>query len=311
MIHQWNDTTSVVWKNTSGVRWEGITAGVASGAYEFTATATALNLALASASGAYEFVAAAIAKNYQLASATGAYEFTATATALNLALASASGAYEFVATAVAGIGIQLMPPQMHQGIIDPYSGGAWLWLVRIKIPGYTPLYYASNTENITYAGKVYVKNNFKVGLASLVGDGSVPRSGLVIAQEGGYVLEDIINATQGAGNGVVKIIRAHEDHLDKFIVELEQEVKILVANSDSKDVTFLLGIPDPLLKKVPLRRYSSKTCPYAAPSLFKGVECQYAGVDATCTGKYEDCFTKGNSALWGGEIGLDPAVGRA
>ncbi|KKN57533.1 hypothetical protein LCGC14_0561500 [marine sediment metagenome] len=351
MIHQWNDTSGVIWKNTSGVRWAGITAGIAFGsyefvatavaknfqlasaaaAYEFVATANALNLALASAqgsyefaatsagrifcfasaSGSYEFVAIVSAENYQFASAQGSYEFIASASAHNYQLASTTGAYEFVTTAIAGIGIQLMPPELHASIVDPYAGGAWMWLVRIRIPGYTSLYYARNTENITYGGKVYIKNNFNVGLAALVGDGSVPRSGLVITQDAAHTLEDIINATEGAGTGTVKVIRAHEDFLDKFIVELEQENQILTGSSDADKVTFQLGMPNPLLRKIPLRRYSSKVCPYALPSLFKGAECQYTGLDPTCTGKFEDCFTKGNTVNWGGEIGLDPATARS
>ncbi len=208
-------------------------------------------------------------------------------------------------------GYVLIPPAMHEALIDPYSGGAWLWLVRINIPGYASLWYARNTEDIVYGGQTYAANNFDVGLASLSGEGSVPRYGLIVAQDADHTLEDKINATQGAGGGTVKIIRCHEDFLDNTILELEQLLDILTANSDTKNVVFHLGIPNPLLKKIPLRRYTSKRCPYALPSLFKGPECQYAGGDATCTGLYEDCFTKGNSVHWGAEIGLDPAVSRA
>ena len=204
-----------------------------------------------------------------------------------------------------------MPPAMHEDLIDPYVGGAWLWLVEITIPGYSDIRYARNTEDVFYAGRNYPAFNFDVGLGSLVGNGSVPHYSLVIAHDGDYTLEDIINATEGAGGGTITIIRVHEDFLDEYILELVQEVTILTANSDTDNITFQLGIPNPLLKKIPLRRYSSKKCPYALPSLFKGLECQYAGADPICTGKYEDCFTKGNIIHWGGEIGLDPAAAKA
>lgn len=199
-----------------------------------------------------------------------------------------------------------MLPEMHESIVDPYAGGAWLWLVNIMLSGYSHIRYAKNTEDIVYAGRKYVKSNFKVGLAALAGEGSVPRTALVLAQDAAHTLEDMINDTQGAGGGIVKIIRVHEDFLDEFISELEQEVRILTANSDTNDVTFQLGIPNPLLKKIPLRRYSSKMCPSAKPSLFKGPECQYVGGDSTCGGRYEDCYDKNNEEHWGGEIGLDP-----
>lgn len=292
MIQQWKDSF-VIWKDTSGVKWVGdFVFGSASGSYEFNATAEGT------------------VDGLKLGSASGSYEFNATANAFGPVLGSASGGYTFAATVNGGVGRSLMPPELHESIIDPYAGGAWLWLVKITIPGYSPLWYVRNTVDVTYAGRLYTKNNFKIGLATLSGDGSVPRSALVISQDADYTLEDRINATQGAGGGTVKVIRAHEDFLDEFIIELEQYVGILTANSDTKEITFKLGIPNPLQRKIPLRRYSSKKCPYALPSLFKGLECQYAGPDPTCGGKFEDCFDKNNTEHWGGEIGLDPAVAR-
>jgi len=204
----------------------------------------------------------------------------------------------------------LMSPEMHEALIDPYSGGAWLWLAEIKIPGYSLIRMARNPVDIIYGGVTYPKNNFEVGPAALSGDGSIPRTILKVAQDADYTLEDKINATQGAGGGTITLIRAHEDFLTIPIIELEQDIRILTANSDTNHVVFQLGIPDPLLKKVPLRRYSSKTCPWALPGLFKGIECQYAGGDGTCTGKYEDCLTKGNEVHWGGNLGLDPNTTR-
>lgn len=207
-------------------------------------------------------------------------------------------------------GYKTMPPAMLAALIDPYSGGAWIWLVEISIPGYGIIRYARDKVDITYAGSVFSKNNFDVGLASLSGDGSVPRIVLKVAQDKNHTLEDIVNATQGGSDGEIRIIRAHENFFDDSIQELEQLVDILTADSDTKSVNFLLGIPNPLLKKIPLRRYSSKICPWALPGLFKGLECQYVGEDETCTGKYTDCLAKGNEIHWGSELGLDPVVAR-
>jgi len=209
------------------------------------------------------------------------------------------------------IGYELMPPAMHAALIDPYSGGAWLWLCDIYIPGYEIIRIARNTVDVNYAGDTYTKNNFKINIEPAMGDGSIPRIILSVVQDAGYTLEDKINLTQGGYGGWIKIIRAHEDFLDKYIAELEQITYILTADSDTEYVNIHCGPPNPLIKKIPLRRYSSKTCPYALPGLFKGPECQYAGGDAVCTGKFEDCYAKGNAAHWGGEIGLDPNTSRA
>ncbi len=346
MSHEWMDTSGHIWVNTSGHKWKGILAASASGGYEFTASASAHNyclasasgdieytatatgrlvvfasasgsyglaataagriFCLASASGTVEFIAVASAHNYCLASAVGDCEFIATASAHNYCLASAVGDYECIATANAGVGIQLMPPAMHAALIDPYSGGAWLYLIRVSHPDYGLFWYARNTEDVAYGGKTYVARNFDVGLSPLSADGSVPRYGLSIAHGGDYTLEDMINETQGMAGGVIKVIRAHEDFLDKFILELEQPTNILTASSNAEQVIFQMGIPSPLLRKTLIRRYSSKTCPWAKPATFKGPECQYAGPDPTCTGKYEDCHAKGNKVHYGADLGLDP-----
>jgi len=212
-----------------------------------------------------------------------------------------------------GIGVTKyakMTPEMLEAIIDPYSGGAWLWLVEINIPGYDTIRLARNTEAVIYGGFVYPESNLEVGPSALTGDGSIPRTLVKVAQDVTHTLEDKINATQGAGGGSIKIIRVHEDFLDNLIGELEQSVEILTADSDTGHVVFMLGIPNPLLRKIPLGRYSSKICPNALPGLFKGIECQYPGDDPTCTGKYTDCLTKGNEVHFGAALGLDPNTAR-
>ncbi len=202
-----------------------------------------------------------------------------------------------------------IPPEMHAALIDPYSGGAWLWLVKIEIPGYSTIKLARNPADVRYNGTTYKASNLEIGMAALTGDGSVPRTLVKVAQDAAHTLEDKINATQGASGGRITIIRAHEDFLDSYIAELEEVVDILVGDSDTDYVVFQLGIPDPLLRKIPLRRYSSKICPYALPGLFKGIECQYDGVTYdSCGGKYTDCILRENEVHFGAELGLDPAT---
>ncbi len=203
-----------------------------------------------------------------------------------------------------------MPPLMHSLLIDPYQGGAWMWLFDISIPGYTTVYLARNTENVTYAENTYTTDNIDVGLAGLVADDSVPRTIVKVAKHPDYRLENKINATQGGGGGTIKIIRVHEDFLVDHIIELEDTVRILTAGSDTNNIVFQLGIPDPLQKKIPVLRSSSKICPYHVPGKFKGIECQYAGGDPTCTGKYTDCLSKSNTTHYGAMLGLDPNTTR-
>lgn len=200
----------------------------------------------------------------------------------------------------------LLPPFMERDLIDPYSGGAWLWLAQITIPGYSARRIARNTEDIVYGGILFKKGNFDPGKQSLAGDASVPRVQLRVAQECDRTLEDIVNATKGGENGTVTLIRTCEKYLESPVGNLEATYDILTAGSDPEWITFLLGMPNPLLQRIPLWSYSSKVCPLATLSLFKGPRCQYVGLDTVCTGLFEACYAKGNAEHWGAEIGLDP-----
>lgn len=199
-----------------------------------------------------------------------------------------------------------IPPFMLKDLIDPYSGGAWLWLYEISVSGYATQRAVRNTEGIVYGGVLFPKGNFKLGRQSLAGDASIPYIILQVAQDREKVLEKIVNATKGCANGTAKIIRVCEKFFDTSVDALEAEYSILTAGSDFQWVTFVLGIPNPLVQRIPLWLYSSKVCPLATPSLFKGPRCRYAGPDTVCTGLFEDCYLKGNAAHWGAEIGLDP-----
>jgi len=195
---------------------------------------------------------------------------------------------------------------INQDVIDPNSGGAWLSLCEIVVPGYATQQLARNTEDVTYNGKSYRKHNLDVGDEVFTGDGSVPRVVLRVFQDIDGAIEQIVNETEGAYGGSVCLIRIGEKFLDAPIPALEADWDILTAESDCDWVTFVLGIPNPLTARVPKNRYSSSACPWARPSRFKGVECGYTGSDATCTGTFTDCVGKGNDARWGGDLGLDP-----
>ncbi len=203
-----------------------------------------------------------------------------------------------------------IPPAMHKDLIDPYSGGAWLWLCQIIVPGYATVRIACNTEDVIYGEKTYDKFNLDIGEQMFSGDGTIPRVTLRVFQDRNRRIEDIINETEGALGAKLKLIRVCEKFLDNPISALEADYDNLAAESDSEWVTFTLGVPNPLTQRFPLREFSSSMCPWATPTLFKGPECQYTGSDSTCTGTYDDCCTKGNAVHWGGEIGLDPNVVR-
>lgn len=205
-------------------------------------------------------------------------------------------------------GYGVIPSEMHKDLIDPYGDmGAWIWLVEIVVPTQATQRIARNPVSVVYGIITFVAGNFEPpGQIPLVGDGSIPRIQLRVAQDGTGTLENIINATKGGENGTVKLIRTCEKYFNSPVKALEHTYDILIAGSDPQWVTFSLGIPSPLTQRIPLWSYSSKVCPLATPSLFKGPRCKYSDGDAVCTGLLSDCRTKGNAENWGAEAGLDP-----
>jgi len=213
-------------------------------------------------------------------------------------------------TSIISIVFSEIPDFMHKDLIDPYSGGAWLWLCQITVPTQTIQRIARNTEDVVYGENTFDKFNFDVSEQIFSSDGSIPQVTLRVFQDVNRRMENIINATEGALGADIKLIRVNEKFLSTPVTALEIDYENLASESDSEWVTFTLGLPNPLTQRYPLENYSSSICPEATPTLFKGPACQYAGADTSCTGTYEDCYKKGNAEFWGGELGLDASVVR-
>lgn len=203
-----------------------------------------------------------------------------------------------------------MPPFMEKDLIDPFASGAWLWLVEIVVPTQDAVRIARNTEDVHYDGEDFEKFNIQIGEQIFNGEGSIPRVTLRTFQDVTRKIENIINETEGALGGAVKLIRVNEKFLTSPVDALEADYDLLASESDSEWCTFTLGVPNPLTQRYPLRDYSSSVCPWTSPELFKGPRCQLdpEHEDTTCTGTYEDCYGKGNAEHWGGELGLSPSV---
>ena len=194
---------------------------------------------------------------------------------------------------------------VNQDALNPYSGGAWMMLCEIVIPGQTTQRLARNTADVEYDSNTFTKHNLDIGDQTFSGDGSIPQITLKVFQDQTKALETIINDSYGAQAGSVKLIKVGANFLDTPIPALEADYDILGAESDSSWVTLTFGIPNPLTQRIPLRRYSSSMCWKATPLYFKGPECKYAGAATSCTGTYKDCKAKGNAVNWGGFLGLD------
>ena len=197
--------------------------------------------------------------------------------------------------------------QFQQDLIKPtVANQAWLWAIEIVIPSSSTVRYTNNNEDIVYDGNTFSKNNLEVGIQQLIADGSIPTVTLKCTAIN-QTLYDLIQTTEGAVGSDVQVVKINSDYLSSSISGLEIDYELLASQADEDWIYFTLGIPNPMNQRFPLRDYSSSICPWANPSLFKGVRCGYAGGDSSCTGTLEDCITKSNETRWNGFIGLDPA----
>ena len=274
--------------------------------YDYTHTVTALALAASIQSPTlnydFAFSVSALALAATLQTPTPCYDFKHSVSALALALTLQAPDVLMTHSA--------LPPLMQKMLIDPYSGGAWIWLVKIEITGQATQYIARNTEDVVYYSQTYTKGNVDISGQQYTGGCSVPSVNIRIAQDGTGTLEGIINDSNGGEDGTVTLIRTHEDFFTDSIAPLEMSYDIIKAGSDSQWVNLEIGIPNPLTQRLLADMYSSTKCSEAKPSRFKGPKCQYAGANTSCTGKYSDCYTKGNHVHWCGDLGLDGNVVR-
>ena len=200
-----------------------------------------------------------------------------------------------------------LPANLKRTLLQRNAKETWLWAFELVIPGQTTKRYIDNLEDVVYDSDTFEKQSIKIGQQELSSEGTLPRIVLMVSNIN-RAMEDIINDSEGAVGGTVKVIKINDQFLDTPIPALEFDYDVMSADSDSDWVTITVGIPNLLTQRFPIDQYSSSMCSEATPSRFKGPKCKYAGGDTTCNGTLLDCISKSNQVNWNGELGLDPDV---
>lgn len=198
-----------------------------------------------------------------------------------------------------------LPAHTQWDSIRPNRPNQWLWLCEFVVATKPEQDYARNPEAVTYDGKSYEPMSMEVGGQLRSGDGSIPEVTLQVSALN-ETLYSIVEDTQGAVGSDVKLIKVNTETLASAIPALEADYELMVSQADDNWISFILGVPNPMNQRYPVRDYNSSLCPWAHPDHFKGVRCQYAGGDTTCTGTLEACIAKNNQTYWGGQVGMDP-----
>lgn len=178
----------------------------------------------------------------------------------------------------------------------------WLLLLDVGCGG-TTLYLVRNTENFVFNGITYEAFPFEIDADKQDTKGQIPSISLRVSNVTRAIQAQIEDHNGLIGETItLRVVNA--DLPNEVYTDLTFDFEVLNCMATAMWVTFTLGAPNPLNKRVPLYRYMSNFCRYV--SFFKGAECKYAGVDTTCTGTLEDCQSKSNSVNFGGFIGLTP-----
>ena len=159
---------------------------------------------------------------------------------------------------------------------------------------------ARNNEDITFEGNVYTAFPFEIDTINFE-KGRIPSIALRVSNVSRLV-QTYLEDTDGAVGSTVRLIVVNSTDYTSDLSDLELTYNIVDSSADAKWVSFTLGMPSPLNKRFPLYKYIANHCNWAAN--FKGVECQYAGAETTCTGTLTRCRELSNSEHFGGFIGL-------
>lgn len=184
-----------------------------------------------------------------------------------------------------------------------HSSSPWLVLLEITLTdgGATVIRLVNDTKNFTFQGNIYTKFNFKLGIVETDISGQIPAVELKVCNIS-RLLTNYLNDLDGGLGSAVKITVVNHAHPGEDYSELELEFSVMGCQADAQWVTWTLGMANPMNQRFPLYRYLALHCAWA--SNFKGAECGYSGSETECPGTFAACVAFGNTARFGGFLGM-------
>ncbi len=180
-----------------------------------------------------------------------------------------------------------------------YTPSAWLVLLDIILSDDYKFYFVANNENITFDGQEYTAFPFELDESEQSTSGNIPTLKLRVANVT-QVIMGYIEELEGGMGAQVTVRVVNSGQLAEDCADLEATYDVLQCEATAEWIAFTLGAPNPLRRRYPPNRHIATTCNW----LFKSVECAYAGAETTCARNYAACSVLGNTARFGGYIGL-------
>lgn len=185
------------------------------------------------------------------------------------------------------------------------TASAWLLLLDIDITGNGSVDYrlVRNTANITYGGNVYTAFPFELDVIGRSADGKIPRISLRVSNVN-LTLSSYLEANDGMAGGTIKLTIVNSENLTEDYTELEMDFEIISSAANNLWITFVLGVPSPLRHAFPIYSYTADSCNWE----YASAECGHTG--GACNRTFNNCSDNGNTARYGGHIGLRSGITR-
>lgn len=185
------------------------------------------------------------------------------------------------------------------------SDSVFFSVLEITVPSLPDPIRVTNVDtNVTWRGVEWVKLPYELSEIT-VAPGEEPSSVLKISNVndaiGRYVKEnDLWCKINGYQQIIVDIIILNSYNLASDIPEITYTFTLEKQTIQGDWVTFDLGVSSPAKRRCPLQRMLKNQCRFR----FKSTECGYTGSQILCDKSLTRCRALGNSARYGGFLGI-------
>ena len=170
-----------------------------------------------------------------------------------------------------------------------FDTGAWVIFLDIVNKDQTiHLRICGATEDTVWGVDTYTAFPFTIGEIPEASRGALPTVPLQVSNVERAVQGYVENDPDFGSGWSVQLNILHSDSLPSGAAELTLSWTVLSVSAAEDFVTFNLGMPNPIRKQFPHRKFMSDTCQH----VFKQGGCSYTGTDTTCDRTLEACRLK-------------------
>ena len=146
--------------------------------------------------------------------------------------------------------MQTLPEVIVQEKNKLATPSAWFVLLDIVLGDALTLYLCSNTENVTFKGRVYEAFPFNLEPTKQTAKGEIPSVTLKVANVT-QIIQGYLEDLDGAVGATVIVRVVNSAYLSEDYSELEMTFGVLGSEADAEWVSFTLGLPNPLKRRFP------------------------------------------------------------